>query len=185
MFIREETTMSKTMLHLTNLVAMVLLVAASAGASNYRVNLHNGNSFMSRYEPVDAGFDDSVLMFLGDRGNWIAIPKVEVESVDSLIQTQGRGTVIDAVTILIGLLSNDKPSAEESAEMAAEAANRPVNINYSMPLFSEPDATGGIPLSFTGMTTPPMGNSGSSSSFANQRRNGGGPVVGEPFARNF
>lgn len=176
--------MFKTMLHLTILVAMVLLVAASAGAINYRVNLHNGNSFLSPYEPVDASFDDSLLMFLGDRGNWIAIPKVEVESVDSLIQTQGRGTVIDEVTIMIGLLSNDKPSPEESAELAAEAANRQLNINYSMPLFSEPYATGGIPLSFTGMTTPPMGNSGSSS-FANQRRYGGGPVVAEPFTREF
>ena len=182
--------MSKTItpskrLHLTILVAMVLLMAASAGARNYRVNLHNGHSFMSRYEPVDASFDDSLLTFLGDRGNWIAIPKVEVESVDSLIQTLGKGTVIDAVTIMIGQFPNDKPSAAESAEMAAEAANQAVNINYSMPLFSEPDGTGGIPLSFTGMTTPPMGSSRPSSSFADQRRYGGGPVVGEPLARQF
>ena len=177
--------MSKTRLHLTILMAMVLLVAASAGARNYRVNLHNGHSFMSRYEPFDADFDESVLMFLGDRGNWIGIPKVEVESVESLIQTLGRGTVIDAVTILVGMFANDKPTPEEEAAMAAEAANQPVAINYSMPLFSEPDATGGIPLSFTGVTTPPMGNSGYGSSFANQRRNGGGPVVSEPFARDF
>ena len=163
-------------------VVVMLLSATAAGALTYQVRLHNGNVFQTRYEPVDASFDDSQLMFLSDRGNWVAISKADVAEVISETEALGRGTILDGVTILIGQLPNDKPSPEESAELRAEAAAEQIG-NYTMPMFSEPNSSGGMPLNFLGMTTPPLSNSASGSSFANERRSGGGSLMTEPFSR--
>lgn len=167
--------------------ATLLLVASAAGALNWQVRLHNGNVFQTRYQPVDASFDDSVTMFLSDGGNWVAIPKAEISEVVSLVEVLGYGTMLDGVTLMIGQLPNDNPSPEEESEMAAEAAARQQSQipNYTLPLVSEPNAGLGIPLSFLALTTPPLGNSFVGSSAADQRRSGGGEQFGEPFSRDF
>ena len=174
---------------LAALLALGLFMASSAGAANWRITLENGNILKSRYKPVDASFDDSMIMFLSVRGNWVAISKSIVADIAGITDELGYGTILDSVTVLIGQLPNDKPSAEEEAELDADAAAilQGRVPNYSMPLFSEPGQTGGIPLSFLSQTTPPMGGGAAAggSSFANQRRSGGGPAVYEPMTRDF
>ena len=44
---------------------LLLLSSTFSGAIGWDVQLHNGRVFQTRYEPVAASFDDTVLMFLG------------------------------------------------------------------------------------------------------------------------
>ena len=181
--------MTRTVIRATLVGAMLLLMAASANAITWQLRLHSGQVFETRYEPQDASFDETMLTFLSDRGNLVAIPKDLVSEVVTLTEVLGFGTVLDAVTIMIGLLPNDKPSPEEQAALDAEAALRPQEApNYS---------GAGIPLSFLNSSTPPMGTPGRTGSFADQRRggvrgfanqrrsSGGDGVVAEPFSRDF
>jgi hypothetical protein len=178
--------MPRNLIRVVLAATLLLLIAGSAGAITWQVRMHSGRVFETRYMPLDASFDDSMIMFLSDQGNYIALPKADVIEVVTLTESLGFGRVLDDVTIMIGLLPNDKPSPEEQAELEAEAALLGRNPNYSMPLFAEPGAGGGIPLSFLNTNTPPISNSGRSGSFANQRRfSGGDGVIAEPFSRDF
>ncbi len=180
--------MTQTIQRVTLVLAMLLLVAGSASAITWQVRLHSGQVFETRYEPQDASFDATMITFLSDRGNRVALSKDLVFEVVTLTETLGFGTVLDNVTILIGQLLNDKPSAQEQAELDAEAALQQGFPNYT---------GGGIPLSFLSTTTPPMGTSqrpggfadqrrGGVGGFANQRRSSGGDgVFAEPFSRDF
>ena len=181
--------------------SIALLATSPASAVVYQVSLNNGNLFETKYEPVDASFDDSLIMFLTDKGNWVAIAKADVASITTVTETLGFGTIIDPVTILIGTTANDKMTPEEEAEYyAAQAelqANNPFlyrDQNYSMPTFSEPNTGGGIPIGFINQTTPPLGGAGTfGGSPANLRRGGGGAALRrgggggeafEPITRN-
>ena len=127
---------------------LLLLSAAFCGAVGWEVKLHSGRVLQTRYEPVAASFDDTALMFLSGTGNWVAIPKSEIEEVVSLTKALKHGTVLDAFTIFIGQGPNDAPTPEEEAELIAAAAQQPPQIpNFTSPLFAEPNSPNGIPLS--------------------------------------
>lgn len=170
---------------LLTMLAMLLLATAPLCAMEYEVRLHNGNVFITRYEPVEAPFDPSRLMFMSSFGNPLTVPKESVAEVVSLTDASGFGKRLDAMTVLIGLAPNDNPTPEEEAALLAEGAQQGApQIPYSIPLTTEPDATGGFPLQFLNLNTPPIGGSGFTGGAADLRRTGGGTQFVEPQTRD-
>jgi hypothetical protein len=168
------------------LLGTLLFATAPLGALEYEIRLHNGNVFHTRYEPVEAPFDSTRLLFMTTFGNPVTVPRDKVAEVISLTDASGFGKRLDATTILIGLAPNDNPTPEEEAAMAAEGGALQTPSPYSIPLTSEPDATGGIPLQFLNFTTPPLGGTGAftSGGAADLRRGGGGTQFVEPSTRD-
>lgn len=89
-----------------------MLVAGTAAAQVYTVVLEGGSSFDTRYEPVDAEWDDSVSMILTDQGNWIAIAKDDILDVISEVEASGFGYRLDTSTIVVGWTYNNGISEE-------------------------------------------------------------------------
>jgi hypothetical protein len=112
----------------------------------------------------------------------MAVDKADVKEVVSALEMQGRGTLIDYQTILIGLAPNDNLTPEELEALGDEAVQQPRRSPYSIEQFAEPDQTGGIPVWFTGVTTPPMGGGRGGGAQASGRRGGGGGQFVEPNA---
>lgn len=168
------------------LIGIPLVATAPLDALEYEIRLHNGNVFHTRYEPVEAPFDATRLMFMTTFGNPVSVPRDQVAEVISLTDASGFGRRLDATTILIGLAPNDNPTPEEEAAMAAEGGQQLETASpYSMPLTSEPDGAGGIPLQFLNFNTPPIGAAGTAGGgAADLRRSGGGTQFVEPSTRD-
>ena len=166
-------------------LALLLLAGAPVHALEYEIRLKNGNVFHTRYEPVEAPFDATKVMFMTVFGNAVTVSRDSVAEVISQTEAAGFGKRLDRMTILIGLAPNDNPTPEEEAALAAQggAIGQPP-APYSSPLISEPNATGGIPLQFLNLNTPPIGGAGFSGSPADQRRSGGGTQFVEPPTRD-
>ncbi|MEE2776246.1 MAG: hypothetical protein VYE73_05730 [Acidobacteriota bacterium] len=165
-------------------LAVTLLVASvPAMAETFEVRLSNGHVFHTRYEPEPAPWDDSLLFFMTMTSNTMAIAKADVAEVISSIEAAGRGTYLDAHTILIGSAPNDNLTPEELAALGDEAPpqqQQPYNIQQ----FAEPNQTQGIPVWFTNQSTPPVGGAGAFGGAAVQRRGSGGGFA-EPNASNY
>ena len=168
------------------LIGIPLVATAPLDALEYEIRLHNGNVFHTRYEPVEAPFDASRLLFMTTFGNPVTIAKDKVAEVISLTDASGFGKRLDATTVLIGLAPNDNPTPEEEAALAAQGAGQlEAPSPYSAPLTSEPEATGGIPLHFLNFNTPPIGGGAfTSGGAADLRRTGGGSQFVEPQTRD-
>lgn len=157
------------------------LVAGPALGEIFTITLKNGTVFESRYRPAEADWDTSKLIFLTDWGNWMAIPKTDVESILSEIEGRGFGTVINTTTIAFGWdpgLSEEDTDAmlnEEDAEknpqqaqtdaMAKAFQDLSTSIeesrqvpDYSLEQFVEPDETGGQPIPGAWGNTGPAGD---------------------------
>jgi len=171
---------------LLTLAVLLMIVCAPLHAMEYEIRLHNGNVFHTRYEPVVAPYDATRLLFMTTYGNTVAIARDSVAEVISQTEASGFGKRLDAMTILIGLAPNDNPTPEEEAALAAQGQGLPFDraAPYSMPLVSEPDQTGGIPLQFLNLNTPPIGGAGFTGGAADQRRTGGGTQFVEPQTRD-
>jgi hypothetical protein len=166
-------------------LAVLLLACLPLQALEYEVRLLNGNVFHTRYEPVLAPFDSTKFLFMTTYGNSIAISRDQVADVISTTEAKGFGKRLDAMTILIGLAPNDNPTPEEEAALAAQGGRVEAAVPYSMPLISEPGATGGIPLQFLNFNTPPIGGgAGFTGGAADLRRGGGGTQFVEPQTRD-
>lgn len=147
------------------LVALaVVVLAAPAAAEIYTISLTNGTQFQSRYRPAQSSWDSNSVLVLTDVGNWIALSKADIESVQSETERQGFGKVIDTHTIAIGWAPNDAP--EVDAEASLDPMTRLLNFlsaeqsnqrDYSVPQFVNPgDAgQGGLPVS--GLSPPDGG----------------------------
>lgn len=153
------------------LAVVVLLLALSgagvAGAEVYTITLHNGNTFLSKYRPVDASYNPNYIVFMTDVGNTVSLSKDDVADIVSETEARGFGVVIDTTTVLIGELPNDAPTEEQALE-AMEA--RQAQTGFRLPRggalsasqFDEPPtvggtASGGLPLGFaTGFIPPPQ-----------------------------
>jgi hypothetical protein len=164
--------------------AVLVLACLPLQALEYEVRMVSGNTFITRYEPVIAPFDETRMMFMTTNGNPITVPRDQVKEVISLTEASGFGKRLDAATVLIGLAPNDNPTPEEQAALEAQALAGETPAPFTNPLVSEPDQTGGIPLSFINQTTPPLGNSGYSGSAAAVRRGAGGTQFVEPQTRD-
>ncbi|HEX5759864.1 MAG TPA: hypothetical protein VF121_11765 [Thermoanaerobaculia bacterium] len=163
---------------LTALPIVLALLAAPAAAETFQVTLADGSGFETRYQPQEASWDPSVVLFLSEAGNWIGVPKDLIAAVVSDVDDTGFGTRIDSTTISLGNAPNDAALPEEQqvaagmaapgspAAGAAAAANaqnalldaylqqRAAEQSYSIQQFVEPNQTQGIPSRFVG---PPSG----------------------------
>lgn len=154
----------------------LLLVAVPAGAEVYLVTLNNGQTFETAYQPQEASWDASMVLFLTDQGNWIGLSKADVKTVENTEETGGYGIKIANNTYEVGISPNDLAEAEAALEAAGggaaaqgTAASAQVQMlqqilqqqqqqaqqsqaeqNYSVRQFVEPGQTQGIPSRFIG-----------------------------------
>jgi hypothetical protein len=142
------------------LIAMaLLLVAPLATAETFIIQLHDGGSFQSRYQPQEASWDSETVLLLTEFGNWIALAKADIASTTTETENKGFGRVINTTTISLGLKTNDAPVPEEgegggqpsSADLLREFLNRPEEV-YNVEQFVEPGdagmSRGGLPATF-------------------------------------
>ncbi len=149
---------------LTVLAVLALAVSLPAAGAIYTVQLKNGTTIDTRYQPVQSPTDADKLMLLTSFGNWISLPKDAVTTVTTDLESRGFGLVVNTTTILIGMSLNDAADAGATLDPAAayleyvqqrDAAATP----YSVPQFVNTEATGGIPLSFVSTSVSPIGAS--------------------------
>ena len=135
---------------------------------------HDGTVLETRYQPQEASWDPTIVVFLSEVGNWIGIPKDMIATVVSDTEDLGFGTRIDSTTISLGNAPNDATIPEEEqvaagqpapgspAAAAAAAQNalferylqqRAAEQSYTIEQFVEPTQTQGIPSRFVGSPT--------------------------------
>ncbi len=137
------------------------LSAAPLAAEIFKVELTNGNVFDTRKQPEEASWDSSLVLFMSDTGNWMAIPKQEIAGITSETENKGFGMVVNTTTIMLGYSTNDAPTPEEEAEFAEIERLQQFYENqqqdYTVQQFVEPGeaggSTGGLPA--YGVTAPP------------------------------
>ena len=165
---------SRSLRTLAAAVAMVVaccLLSAPLLAEVYTVRLKSGNEILSKYEPREAWYDDSKLLIMTPAGNIVSLDKADIDGVDSSTEAQGFGVVIDTTTILVGVRPNDAPVFDdETINQAVERASMLQTLRgaggggaaapLNNPLVSEPNAGGGVPVSFINTVTPPIGAPG-------------------------
>lgn len=116
------------------LVVLMLLAVVPAMSSIFKVQLKNGNSFESRYQPKVAEWDENKVVLLTGVGNRITLHKDDIASVTVDTQAKGFGTVIDTTTIVLGWAPNDAPTesdpsgdAQFQAYLDSLRRDRPIN----------------------------------------------------------
>ena len=128
----------------------LVLAALPAAAELYSVKLVGGTSFLTRYEPEPASWDPETIVFLSDVGNWVALPKADVESVTAQSEGRGFGRRINVTTLVIGWTANDAPLPDEEGggtPAIPSAFEQFLNRSYDQQQFIEPgEAGGGIPV---------------------------------------
>ena len=130
---------------------VLLLMPAVASAGTFTVTLTNGSSFETRYRPVEAAWDNDVVLINTDRGNAIALLKEDIADVTSSVEESGFGYQVDTTTLFVGWKpAEELPEGEEGAEAGTGApqsqAFEPAPQNFSIQQFVNPGATGGIDL---------------------------------------
>ena len=116
------------------LVVLMLLAVVPAMSSVFKVQLKNGNSFETRYQPKVAEWDENKVVLLTGVGNRITLHMDDIASITVDTQAKGFVTVIDTTTIVLGWAPNDAPTeSDPSTEAQFQAyldslrADRPVN----------------------------------------------------------
>ncbi len=95
----------------TAILAVLMLFAMTpAMARIFRVQLKNGNSFMTRYQPKVAEWDENKVVLTTDVGNRISLHLEDIADIEALSEMKGFGTVIDTTTIVLGWAPNDAPT---------------------------------------------------------------------------
>ena len=136
----------------TPLIALLLLAGAGAAAAGtFTVTLTNGTTFNTRYRPVEAEWDDSIVLIHTDRGNPIALKKDELADVTSSVEESGFGYQVDTTTLFVGWSPLD-PVEEEGEEGSQQDDGR--FFEQPVPTFTveqfinpptEPGVIGGVP----------------------------------------
>ena len=119
-------------------MVLVLSLATVASAGTYTLTLKNGTTFETRYKPVSAEWDDSIMMIGTDQGNWIALKKDEVTEVTSSVEESGFGYQLDTTTIFMGWSPNEDPAADGSD--GGEGGEGGVNDHLPDP-YAQPEFT--------------------------------------------
>jgi hypothetical protein len=116
------------------LAVLMLLVITPAMSAVFRIQLKNGNSFDTRYQPKIAEWDENKVVLLTDVGNRITLKKDDIVSITSDSQAKGFGTVLDTTTIVLGWAPNDAPTESDpnsegqfQAYLDSLRRDRPVN----------------------------------------------------------
>jgi hypothetical protein len=132
------------------LVLAALALAAPAAAELFTITLNSGHSFESRYEPMAASWNPELVMFMTDQGNWIALPRADVASIEAETEARGFGMVINTTTIDLGyapqIAGEEIPVDPYQQYLEALRQEQP----YSVQQFVEPSQAQGIPGSFIG-----------------------------------
>jgi hypothetical protein len=153
--------MSRSLARVWPLLLALAFLALPARAEIYTITLTNGTVVETAQQPQEATWDSTLVLFLTDVGNWIGVPKTEIESVRAEAQRKGYGIRISDSTVAIGWAPNDLPTEEEAAQgrtgvdRAANALDRMADQaaqdrNYSIDQFVEPEGTQGMPSRFVG-----------------------------------
>lgn len=124
-----------------SIVCLALLALAVPAAAEYTVTLTNGSSFTTLYQPEEAGWDPSVVMVITNVGNWIGIPRDEIEQISSSDDDRGFGKRLSITTLSFGFLANDAPTT--GPEQAAQQAPFQQQRSYDLQQFVEPGEAGG------------------------------------------
>ena len=142
------------------LPALALAAALPAGAEIYTITLTNGSVIETAQQPQEATWDSGMVLFLTDVGNWIGLPKAEIESVRTETQRKGYGIRISDSTVAIGWAPNDMPLEEDAqgrggADRVGQALDKIADrqeqdSQYSINQFVEPDQAQGMPSRFVG-----------------------------------
>jgi len=150
-------------------LAAVALVAVPLSAEYFTLTLKSGATFVTRYQPEDAGWDPEKVVFLDEWGNLTSLKKVDIETITAETENRGFGRVINSTTIALGWAPNDAIDLNsEEGKAAAEQQRRADLIDslappvYNQDQFVEPSQASGIPLSFVngGNVVPPIGEPG-------------------------
>lgn len=150
------------------------LPAAPAGAEIFRVNLHNGTTMETSYQPQEASWDAGLVLLQTEVGNWVGVRRDEIESVTSEAPLRGYGVRINTTTVLLGDAPNDAVVAGEPGaggntgnvnapgnagpQGQQPDGNVPGKSNYTIQQFVEPNQTQGIPASLISPIASPPGN---------------------------
>jgi hypothetical protein len=132
------------------LIALLLLAGATAAAAGtFTVTLTNGTSFDTRYRPVEAEWDDSIVLIHTDRGNPIALQKGEIADVTSSVEESGFGYQVDTTTLFVGW--SPLEAAEEEGEDAGrgglgQTPQPPPQPTFTIQQFVNPESTSTAPL---------------------------------------
>lgn len=161
-----------------SLLALALL-AVPAGAEVYHVTLNNGTVVDTAYQPQEASWDADMVLLLTEVGNWIGVPKADIQEVTTESSERGFGIKIDDNTFELGLTAGDlspeallaaglveAPGGAAAPNPAQDAAlqllrniqqqqqmeqqQRQAEQNYTIQQFVEPGQTQGIPGSLIG-----------------------------------
>jgi hypothetical protein len=158
---------------LVPVLALALLAALPAAAEVYSINLSNGTTFQTRYQPKQAAWDPSVLTFVDETGLEVALPRAMVSSVTALSETKGFGKLNNTTTIDLGFAPNDLPEQQRQAQAAQQAMNGGFfDRSFTQQQFVDPSQTSGIPVYGFG--------GGGSGVFPNPSAPSGTTVVGTP-----
>ena len=139
----------KTVRRPTIVLAILMLFAMSpVMAEIFRVQLKNGNSFVSRYQPKVAEWDENKVVFLTDVGNRITLPMDYIADIEADSEVRGFGTVIDTTTIVLGWAPNDLPAegdatAEDQFEQYLDSLMGNRRDNTVQQFVNTEDAGGG------------------------------------------
>ena len=136
------------------LTVAAALAVAPLPAAVYTVELTNGTSVLTRYEPEDAAWDSSKIVFVDEYGNTVAFDKSDVVGVTSDFESKGYGSMIDSTTMALGWAPNDaldpaSPEGQAAAAAAAVLGTQPPPAH--MDNFVEPSATQGMPAGWVGL----------------------------------
>lgn len=160
--------MARSLVRVWPYLVVLALLASPAAADVFYVTLNNGTVVESAYQPQEASWDASMVLLLTEVGNWVGIPKDQIEKVESGTQKSGFGVRIDDTTVAIGWAPNDaedpnaqpaegqQPASATDArfQQAIQNLNQTINNlesqrqtqqDYNVEQFVEPDQTQGIP----------------------------------------
>ena len=134
------------------LVVAALLVALPAAAEVYTIKLSNGATFESRYQPKQATWDPTQVMFIDETGTEISLPQSLIADIVPQSELKGFGRVLDTTTIDLGFMPNDLDESQALMQQQAEQAgfaqifDQPESSGFLEP--NEPGVGVGIPYGF-------------------------------------
>lgn len=146
------------------LAGLAALTAAPAQAEVFHVNLRNGTTIDTLYQPQQATWDPNVVILLSDAGNWIGVDQRDIDNVVSESQIRGYGIALNFNTVAIGWAPNDAidPAALQTNPQAATLQalqniyqQQQEQAHYTIPQFVSTEQTAGIPARLVGGAVAP------------------------------
>lgn len=134
----------------------VAVFAAPLSAAVYTIQLKNGSSFESRYEPEEASWDAGKVVFLDEVGLSIAVDRAEIEAISSDFESKGYGSMLDSTTMELGWAPNDlaapaEPGSQDPMAQLQQMMGQQQRPDVTYGQFVEPDQTQGIPSQWIGV----------------------------------